>query len=54
MKTRLTPLAAAIALIGGQPQHIDEACERAEREALGQHEADLQTLVAVAPDAGRR
>ncbi len=46
--------ATAIAFIGGQSEHIDEARERAEREALGQHEADLQPPAAVGADAGRR
>ncbi|WZB76889.1 hypothetical protein WJ972_16645 [Achromobacter insuavis] len=35
-------LAAAAAMVAGQPQHVDETGERRERELVQQHDADGQ------------
>ena len=32
----------AVAFVGGEPQHVDEVAERAEREAPRQDEADVE------------
>ena len=32
----------AVAFVGGEPQHVDEVAERAEREAAREDEADVE------------